>query len=326
MELLELEILVKSIPESFRETIQYFRERTGSEISWPSPSPIKGLPHVVTQAKAIYKPSRSFNEEDVALTIRQILNSPYKDLDPLYREDGTWVYAYHQEGKQFSDSYTNDALLRNKHKKCPVVVLIQTKLKPNPIYRVEGIAVVVDYADNFFYLEGFNSDGWARTSASDAVLDSFRSGNLWTFQTPTSGSNDLEFDARVRAMASIVVRQGQSKFRNDLLSNYNSTCVISGIQISEVLDAAHILPYRGEHTNSLNNGIVLRSDLHNLFDVGLIAIDPESRRVIVSPKLCNSQYWEFSGRRILEPVEANSRPSTEILEAHLRWCGERIRN
>ncbi len=75
------------------------------------------------------------------------------------------------------------------------------------------------------------------------------------------------------------VREEQPKFREEILKKYNGTCVVTGCNILAILDAAHILSveYGGDYKP--NNGLLLRADLHRLFDRGLMAIDPDTGKV-----------------------------------------------
>lgn len=320
MQMTSLENVLTGIDSAFREALMYFFNLQGQEISWPSPSPIAGLPYVVSQGKGIYKPESNINTEEIALSVRQNLSSKYGDMDPVYRDDGTWVYAYHHEGTEFESSYTNYALKRNIDLRRPVVVLRQVKEKPGSLYRVEGVALVVAYLDGFFYLEGFNQDGLAHEDFSNSLVDSVSGIAVEEPDSADKTPIDLEHDARQQAMRSIVQRQGQSKFRKELLYQYQSKCAISECGVEYVLDAAHILPYNGPHTNELANGLLLRTDLHNLFDLGLLAIDPEKRCVLISKKLEGSEYATFHGQVIAEPVELHHRPTELNLRKHFHWC------
>ena len=69
-----------------------------------------------------------------------------------------------------------------------------------------------------------------------------------------------------KVLRSVTYRRGQKKFRDNLLRAYDSECVMSGCREEEVLQAAHILPYTDAETNKIDNGLLLRADLHNLFD------------------------------------------------------------
>ena len=63
--------------------------------------------------------------------------------------------------------------------------------------------------------------------------------------------NNIE-DARERVTASIVQRRGQPAFRRTLLKMYDQKCVITGYDVPEALEAAHILPYKGSSIHTLN--------------------------------------------------------------------------
>lgn len=81
---------------------------------------------------------------------------------------------------------------------------------------------------------------------------------------------------------SVALRRGQPKFRKKLLSAYRHTCAVSGTSFSPILEAAHIVPYMGEKTNHITNGILLRADVHTLFDIGLLGINQNYEVVISS--------------------------------------------
>lgn len=128
-------------------------------------------------------------------------------------------------------------------------------------------------------------------------------------------------DARRWVRASVVRRQGQGEFRSALLGAYGSRCAISGCPVEDVLDAAHIVPYCGELTNHVQNGLLLRTDLHTLFDLGLIAVDPSAIAIIVSPKLAGTEYATFDGTPLSVPEKVVQRPSMAALEHHRTRAG-----
>lgn len=125
-----------------------------------------------------------------------------------------------------------------------------------------------------------------------------------------------EGDGRRRVLAEIARRQGQAKFRRKLLEAYDGACAVSGTNVADVLQAAHIRPYNGPTTNSVTNGILLRADLHNLFDLKLITIHPETLTVSVSPLLNGTIYWEFNGREIRRPNRPSLQPNSRALAEH----------
>jgi hypothetical protein len=123
-------------------------------------------------------------------------------------------------------------------------------------------------------------------------------------------------DARARILAAIVRRQGQPAFRRNLLVAYNRRCAITGCSVESVLEAAHIVPYKGEITNHVGNGLLLRADFHTLFDLRLIAIHEVSMRLLVSPKLNGTGYENFRGKKVRIPNAERSQPSRDALEQH----------
>ena len=92
-------------------------------------------------------------------------------------------------------------------------------------------------------------------------------------------------------------RQGQAEFRRQLLVMYDNKCAISGCSVRETLQAAHIVPVSSNGNHSLRNGMILRADLHNLFDRGLIGISA-SFKVIVHRDLEATEYWKLRGKAV----------------------------
>jgi len=135
------------------------------------------------------------------------------------------------------------------------------------------------------------------------------------------GMFDPDEDARKRALTAIVQREGQPAFRQALLEAYEGTCVITGCAVKMLLEAAHIIPYKGAHTNEIGNGLLLRVDLHKLFDLHQISIEPETRIVRVSHALRVSEYARFDGVRLRDPVNPSQAPLAIALERHRDRCG-----
>lgn len=98
-------------------------------------------------------------------------------------------------------------------------------------------------------------------------------------------------------------RNGQSLFRTKLIERYNS-CVISGCSY-DVCDAAHIIPYAELDSDCYNidNGILLRQDLHTLFDKKKLTINPNTLVVIFDEDILknNKDYLRFNNL----PIDIN---------------------
>ncbi|WP_321947211.1 HNH endonuclease [Paraburkholderia sp. J10-1] len=125
-------------------------------------------------------------------------------------------------------------------------------------------------------------------------------------------------DARRKTLAAIVRRQGQPAFRSNLLRAYGNRCAISGCDVPEVLEAAHIVPYKGPETNHVSNGLLLRTDLHTLFDLGLLAIEPSAEIVVVAEALRSTEYDALHGKKLRLPSDLKNRPSKDALTLHYK--------
>jgi hypothetical protein len=126
--------------------------------------------------------------------------------------------------------------------------------------------------------------------------------------------NDLE-DGRKKILAEIVRRQGQRKFRKDLLAAYSNRCAMTECSETWVLEAAHISPYRGPETNKAENGLLLRADIHTLFDLGLISVEPIGRVIWVSAKVKDPAYRALDGKPLFA---GNTQPSAKSLDEHFK--------
>jgi predicted restriction endonuclease len=126
-------------------------------------------------------------------------------------------------------------------------------------------------------------------------------------------------DLRLRRSSQRVDRQGQPEFRQRLLEAYGKRCCMSGADAPRALEAAHIFPFRGKHTNHVTNGLLLRGDLHTLFDDGLLTVDVGGGLVIdLHHDLKKTVYCEFKGRALTMPQREADRPECEALEWHHR--------
>ncbi len=128
-------------------------------------------------------------------------------------------------------------------------------------------------------------------------------------------------DARERIAASIVQRRGQTEFRQSLLRAYSGQCAITCCDAEQALEAAHIIPYKGTETNHLTNGLLLRADIHTLFDLALLAVDTAEMTVAVSPELDTTTYGSLAGTKLNLPEDESHWPSREALDFHREQGG-----
>lgn len=145
---------------------------------------------------------------------------------------------------------------------------------------------------------------------ADALDDDGADQLPWSLPGPVYGERRL-----------VAQRLGQQAFQAVVLDAYARRCAITGEKIVPVLQAAHIrpLPAGGEHR--LDNGLLLRSDVHTLFDRGYLGVDPR-HRLLVSPRLRGEfgngeEFYARAGEEIAVPTRRADRPARDFLEWHV---------
>ena len=118
-------------------------------------------------------------------------------------------------------------------------------------------------------------------------------------------------DDRDKVNRQIKARRGQHKFRKALIKRYDSKCCVTGCTILHLLEAAHIKAYRGIKDNHPSNGLLLRADIHTLFDLDMIGIHPEKLTIHLNDEIRKDTYEE------LESLILKIRPSEEALK--IKW-------
>lgn len=116
--------------------------------------------------------------------------------------------------------------------------------------------------------------------------------------------------AKGHTRAFVRVRRGQSSFRKNLLAQFGGACAFTGDAPERVLEAGHLYSYAelGEHHE--HGGLLLRRDIHRLFDDGLLAVDPGTRKVNVSETLePYEQYARLHDTQLRVPLNTS----------HLSW-------
>jgi len=105
-----------------------------------------------------------------------------------------------------------------------------------------------------------------------------------------------------------------------LLDAYSSKCAITNFDAEAALEAAHIIPYIETENNHPSNGLLLRADLHTLFDLNLIAIDPKTMKVHLSPILKKTEYKIMDGKELQVPKDEMCRPNQQFLKQRFQQC------
>jgi hypothetical protein len=130
----------------------------------------------------------------------------------------------------------------------------------------------------------------------------------------------LGYDMREFDIRAIARRQGQPAFRRELLRAYGERCAVTGSRTADVLEAALISPYLGQHTNVVTNGLLLRSDIHTLFDLQRLTVLPDLT-VLLHPELRQGDYQRYHRRALaVKPADQKFVPDAELLREHNHRC------
>ena len=115
-------------------------------------------------------------------------------------------------------------------------------------------------------------------------------------------------------------RLGQGAFRILVTDNYHRTCAITRERTLPALEAAHIRPFADGGEHEAPNGVLLRRDIHSLFDAGYVTITPkltfEVSRRIKEEFENGRQYYELHGREIAAPDNLRGLPDRAALAWH----------
>jgi putative restriction endonuclease len=106
-------------------------------------------------------------------------------------------------------------------------------------------------------------------------------------------------DAQDRPLQAIRMRRGSTTFRDKLLSRYGQRCMISGCSVLALLESCHVGPTQRPDDDHPANGLLLRSDLHTLFDLNLIGLNPSNLEVAVHDSLVGTEYQKFAGTNLI---------------------------
>jgi putative restriction endonuclease len=126
--------------------------------------------------------------------------------------------------------------------------------------------------------------------------------------------------ARYGTPRSVRPRLGQATFRIAVLDAYDRACAVTGEHSLPALEASHIRSYAQEGPHEIRNGLLLRADLHRLFDTGYLTVTPELL-LEVSKHLHGDyhngrSYYPLQGTQVHVPSAASERPERKFLEWH----------
>ena len=174
---------------------------------------------------------------------------------------------------------------------------------------VDWIPTPVDFSPNIVQGKTYDLTSATGSGLWDAVLARYRLSRASALSEPVAGR-----------VVPVWQRLGQGAFRVLVTDTYERRCAVTREKALPVLEAAHIQPVAEGGAHRVSNGLLLRSDVHTLFDRGYVTITPDLR-FRVSRRLRKDfdngeHYYQLDGDRIWVPKRAEERPSREALVWH----------
>jgi len=111
-------------------------------------------------------------------------------------------------------------------------------------------------------------------------------------------------------LATVSIRVGQGAFRKSVLEKFSSVCAFTGLNHEAALEAAHLYRYSEHGTHHNNGGLLMRRDVHRLFDLGLIAVDYSTKTIDIHPELSPATEYKALHKQPLK---------VKISAAHWAW-------
>ena len=119
-------------------------------------------------------------------------------------------------------------------------------------------------------------------------------------------------------------RLGQGGFRVRIIDTYKRRCAVTAERTLPALEAAHIRPYAQQQSHEISNGLLLRRDIHSLFDKGYVTVTPKLR-FEVSHRIRDDyengrDYYRLQGQKVWAPSDLALQPDPQSLEWHNANC------
>jgi putative restriction endonuclease len=183
----------------------------------------------------------------------------------------------------------------------------------------DWIEVPSDFAKNIVQGKTYSTETEVGQALYDQVADRLRRASGEISITPAVAA--VVQGPRYGTPRPVAPRLGQGTFRALVTEAYNRRCAVTGERTLPVLEAAHIRPYGDGGEHALGNGLLLRSDLHRLYDGGYVTVDPIEHRLLVSGRIREEfengrHYYALEGQRIAQPQPGFAPPDVNNLRYH----------
>ena len=191
------------------------------------------------------------------------------------------------------------------------------RILTQPFFFVERdwIPVPASWSPNIVSFKTYNTD-------NDEGLDLWKAVNDRLCQSQMAGM--LEVRERFGEPHLIYPRLGQGAFRVLVTDIYRRRCAVTQERTLPALEAAHIRPYGDGGAHEARNGLLLRRDIHSLFDAGYVTVTPDLRFEVsqrIREEFDNGrQYYALHGGKIDAPTDIDLRPDPTALTWHNEHC------
>jgi putative restriction endonuclease len=210
---------------------------------------------------------------------------------------------------------------------------IRTKIKATPQKGILQIGCIVVVNATFFSRDEWipQPRDWAESNLRHTVydLDVGEGARVWAEclarvrsdrRLRVAESDAVDASPRYGSPVLTRPRLGQGAFRVSVTEAYQRACAVTEEHSLPALEAAHIRPFAKEGPHEVRNGLLLRADLHRLFEQGYLTVTPEFR-LEVSDRLRDDyhngrSYYPLRGKQISVPVVESERPTSDLLDWH----------
>jgi putative restriction endonuclease len=210
---------------------------------------------------------------------------------------------------------------------------IRTKIKAAPQQGIPQIGCIVIVNATLFPRDQWipQPRDWAESNLRHTIydLDAGEGARVWSeclartqgnASVRAAESEPREETGRYGAPVLVRPRLGQGAFRVSVTDAYNRACAVTHEHSLPALEAAHIRPFAKKGPHEVRNGLLLRADLHRLFEQGYLTVTPKYT-LEVSDRLRHDyhngkSYYPLRGTQISIPATENERPTRDLLEWH----------
>lgn len=175
----------------------------------------------------------------------------------------------------------------------------------------EGLQALIEYPETELYEElsrryhGRTQSRSPDNSATTQLALDVTASQPPAVQPRAEAMNPLSTILGGHRRSLVRVRRGQSEFRAALLRVYGPSCAVTGPCPAEALEAAHLRAFADHGRHRVEEGLLLRADIHSLFDDGLLTVDPDTLEVLVDPRLAAyADYVSRIGQQLKIPSNA----------------------